>query len=114
MREQPEKRFKHRLALALGCFVHDIDRLPSSALTDWIAYYSLEPFGQERENFHAAIVASTVANASGSKKRFKPDDFMIKDPEQQKRKRFAKFKEGLRSLAKKKSEPSKALKTPRE
>lgn len=65
-----------------------------------MAYYSLEPFGQERDNFHAGVVASTMANVH-SKRRFKPDDFMLRDAEQQKHKRFAKFAAGLRALARK-------------
>ena len=43
-----------------------------------MAYYGLEPFGQEREALHAGIIAATVANANaGSKsKTYQPADFM--------------------------------------
>ena len=37
----------------------------------------MEPFGPERQDLHAGIIASTIANAN-SKKRFKPKDFMPK------------------------------------
>lgn len=58
----------HRLALALGCFVSDIDeRMPSSELTDWLAYYKLEPFGAERDNWHAAQIAAILVNQNRAK-----------------------------------------------
>lgn len=47
-----------------------------------MAFYQLEPFGPERGDLQAAIVASTVANASrDTKKRrnpFEPSEFMPK------------------------------------
>ena len=43
-----------------------------------MAYYGLEPFGQEREALHAGIVAATIANANSTSKgrAFQPADFM--------------------------------------
>ena len=45
-----------------------------------MAYYELEPFGEERADLRSAIVASTVANAHRDPKRrrkaFRPLDFM--------------------------------------
>lgn len=48
-------------------------------LHEWAAYYSLEPFGVDRDNAHAAIVAATIANAHRSKRQqpFGVQDFMI-------------------------------------
>lgn len=47
---------------------------------EWIAYYSLEPFGEERADLRAAIVACVIANANRDPKKrrraFKLADFM--------------------------------------
>lgn len=42
-------------------------------------YYALEPFGAERDNLHAALIASTIANVHRGKnqKAFKAEDFML-------------------------------------
>lgn len=59
-----------------------------SEFLDWIAYYELEPFGPERVDWNAAMVASVIANANRDpKKRKKPftvNDFIfrIKDKSQ--------------------------------
>lgn len=47
-------------------------------MTEWIAYYQLEPFGEERADMRAAIIASTIANVNRSKgqKAYKVEDFM--------------------------------------
>jgi hypothetical protein len=69
------------LALALGMTVGELsERMGAGELVEWMAYYSIEPFGAERDNLHAGIVASVVANANRDPKRkpVKPDDFMLK------------------------------------
>lgn len=54
-------------------------RVSSRELTEWMVYYELEPFGEERSDLRAGIVASTVANANRTKgKAYKPQDFMPK------------------------------------
>ena len=56
-------------------------RIPSRLLSEWMAYYGLEPFGQERENMHAGLVASAVYNVNRDPKKhrkpFGPADFMM-------------------------------------
>ena len=68
-------------------------------MTEWQAFYDLEPFGEMRGDLRAGIVASTVANVMGDpKKPLSPSDFMplldqgqkspqavmhVSDPEQQ-------------------------------
>ena len=49
-------------------------RISSRELSEWMAYYSLEPFGAVRGDLQAAIVASTVANSAGA--NTKPADFI--------------------------------------
>jgi len=45
---------------------------------EWIAFHSLEPWGEERADLRAAIVASTIANVNRAKGQpaFKVADFM--------------------------------------
>ena len=55
-------------------------RVSSRELTEWRAYYGLEPFGEERADLRAGIVASTMANVfrkSGTQP-YKTQDFMPK------------------------------------
>lgn len=80
--------------------------MPSSEFSSWLVYFSEEPFGTVRDNYHAGIVASTMANCH-SKKAFNPDDFMLKTEREVKRKNFESVRAAFRSLAKKKPCPEK-------
>jgi hypothetical protein len=67
----------------LGCTVSELQaRMSSREFAEWIEFYGLEPFGEERADVRSAIVASTIANANrDAKKRKKPwtvEDFMPK------------------------------------
>jgi hypothetical protein len=55
-----------------------LESMSSRQLTEWIAYAKLEPFGEERADLRAGIVASVIANANRDPKRkpYKPEDFM--------------------------------------
>lgn len=55
-------------------------RISSLELAEWAAYYEIEPFGQERDNLHAGIVAATVANVNRGKgkKPVQAGDFMLR------------------------------------
>lgn len=44
-------------------------RLTSRELGEWIAYYRLEPWGEERADLRAGIVASTIANVHRNPKK---------------------------------------------
>lgn len=59
-----------------------LSRISSRELSEWMAYYELEPFGMERGDLQAGIVASTVANVNRDPKKqkrpFAPQDFMPK------------------------------------
>lgn len=68
-----------RLALALGKTVNQIGReMSSHELGQWMALYRIEPFGDERNDLHAGIVASTIVNCTPRKdsRQYKPTDFM--------------------------------------
>lgn len=75
--------------------------MPASELTEWMAFYQMEPFGTERDNIHTGIIASLIYNANRGKRNtpMSPDDFMIRDIVEKKQKETAQFLSGLRSLA---------------
>ena len=51
--------------------------MTSYELSEWMAYSSLEPFGEIREDYRAGLICATIANASGNyKKHLTPDDFI--------------------------------------
>jgi hypothetical protein len=54
-----------------------LDRISSLELAEWMIYYGIDPFGNERQDLQAGIIAATVANANAGKgKAFQPIDFM--------------------------------------
>jgi hypothetical protein len=55
-----------------------LESIPEWKFRRWMAYYQIEPWGEERADLRSAIVASTVANAMAGRrsKKFKPKDFM--------------------------------------
>ena len=54
----------------------------SAELSEWVAFYGLEPFGPERGDLQAGVVAATVANvnrdAKKQKRPYSAQDFMPK------------------------------------
>ncbi|WP_236674309.1 DUF4035 domain-containing protein [Paraburkholderia hospita] len=52
--------------------------LDSAELTEWMAFNSIEPFGEARADLRAGIIASTVANhgSVAMKKPVPPIDYM--------------------------------------
>lgn len=56
-----------------------LSRMSSLELTEWMAYYKLEPFGQERGDLQAGLVAATVVNLFKDKgsKAASPADFVM-------------------------------------
>lgn len=60
-----------------------LQRISSKELTEWMAFYSIEPFGEVRADMRAALIAHTVAAGAGAKK-IKLEDFMLKfEPQEQ-------------------------------
>lgn len=79
----PARRFKFRLALALRQLNPDVmlAMMPYRTYQDWMTYSELEPFGEERADLRAGIVAATIANCLARKKgrpAFRVTDFMPK------------------------------------
>jgi len=53
--------FLFRLALALGMTVEDLSiKMSSSEMSEWAAYYRIEPFGDVRNDVHAAMICQSV------------------------------------------------------
>lgn len=54
------------------------EEIDAAEFVEWCAYYALEPWGQERADLRAGIIASVVANVAPgrAKKAFTPQDFM--------------------------------------
>jgi len=62
--------------------VAELERsLTSSELTDWMAYYRLEPWGAWRDNFHAALIAAVTAN-KGARQPVALEDFYYRDEDE--------------------------------
>lgn len=58
-----------------------LDRMSSAEFSEWMAYYTIEPFGEERADLRQALTTSAVANtlqAQTKKPKWtKPEDFML-------------------------------------
>lgn len=54
--------------------------MSSAEMAEWMAYARVEPFGQTRDNWHMAVLASVLVNINVGKdsKTVSPEDFMWK------------------------------------
>lgn len=52
----------------MGVPVYELELMPASYFGEYMEYYSLSPFGEERDNLHSAMIAAVVANSNRSKK----------------------------------------------
>jgi hypothetical protein len=68
------------LAKELGIWDVDgmLEEMPWATFCEWTEYFQLDPFGGERGDVQAAIVASTIANVNRGKnsRALKVKDFM--------------------------------------
>ncbi len=65
--------------MALGKTVGQLsEELSDAELQEWMAFYRIEPFGGERADLRAGIIASTIFNVNRGKRgrASKPTDFM--------------------------------------
>ena len=55
-------------------------RIDSRELSEWMAYFSLEPWGTEVEDWRAGMIAATISNVNRDEKKrkkpFEPKDFI--------------------------------------
>ncbi len=50
----------------MGCTVRELlERISSEELTEWMAFYSIEPWGCEAKDERAGIIAAAVVNFGG-------------------------------------------------
>jgi len=60
--------------------------MSAAEFAEWMAYYSLEPWGAEYDAYERALIASTIANVHRDPKKqkqpFKPEQFMRRFKEQ--------------------------------
>lgn len=56
--------------------------MPYSEFVEWLAFSRIEPFGEERADWRAALVASVIAEVhrgrTKRRKPFQPKDFLLK------------------------------------
>ena len=69
------------MSLALGKTRGELlESVSSRELSEWMAYYSLEPWGEAQSEYRAALVTSMIANTARDEKKhpqpFKADEFM--------------------------------------
>lgn len=83
---QPERQFAFRLCVALGIRHPDYLDISSRQFSDWLAWYTHEPFGELRADLQAGIIASTINNRMRNKgeRARPPTEFMpyYEKPEQ--------------------------------
>lgn len=80
------------------------DSIGSGELTEWAAYYQIEPFGQWRDNWNIAHVSTILANR-WRKKTDRPltiDDFIYRTSDQETERQTKKTLAALQSMAKSK------------
>lgn len=53
------------------------ERVDGDEFTYWKAYNQIDPIGNERQDYQAALVAYTTASAAGGKKKYKFNDFLL-------------------------------------
>ena len=75
--------------------------MTSAELSEWMQYYTIEPFGQWRDNWHAATLAAMLFNINRAKgqQAAKASDFMYMDQEAAEQKRDAETLALLRSVS---------------
>jgi hypothetical protein len=94
-----------RLSLAWGKSQTEIEQTVSARdLDEMLRFYRQEPWGSERDNIHAGLIASTFANAFRGKgqKAVTFQDFMLTDRETHRKRETQKTLSWFKAVAKKK------------
>jgi hypothetical protein len=97
---RPDRRFLHKLAIHVYGVGHP-DFIPHEITADqfveMLAYYQIEPWGPDRDSFHAAQIAFTL-NQLHTKRRLHLKDYILKFGPQY-REKPKKLSEKLREVA---------------
>jgi len=79
--------------------------MPASLLQEWMEFEELEPFGPWRDNFHAGMIAATIANVNRNPKKnpqpVKISDFFYVDTATQQERADQSLLSALRSVKRK-------------
>lgn len=71
---------------------------------EWMAYYSIEPFGIDREDFRMGQVCSVIANVNRDPKQkpqpYTPDNFIPMSKEQKRKQTAVKVLNTIKGLEK--------------
>lgn len=57
-----------------------LEEIPAKLFAEWIQYSTLEPFGAQRDNIHAGIIATSVWQSAlkpEDRSKVSPRDFLI-------------------------------------
>ena len=75
--------------------------LGAGELVEWVEYYRIEPWGQWRDNAHAGMIASVIANVHRARasRVYTIKDFMLTDPEVQRNTRTRATLDWMKSVA---------------
>jgi hypothetical protein len=78
LRANAKLRFLMRLALALSKSLREILSLSAIEVALWEAYQQFDPFGNDRQDFHAGQIAAVICNMfrSEAEKAKSPADMM--------------------------------------
>ena len=86
-------------------------RVDAREMIDWMAYWNMNPWGEDRADLRAGIIAATTANVwAGKGRQAKPSDYMPKfgqddnEAKQEPSDMKAKFKRAAFAFNRKKSE----------
>lgn len=98
--------FLFRLALGLGMTVAELEqRMGSSELQEWMLFWRAEPWGPYRDNIHAGLIASILANIH--RKKSAPavtyQEFMLVDPVDHKNKKTRETLAWMKAVARRKN-----------
>lgn len=80
--------------------------MSSAEFTDWQAYYKIEPFGAERDNWHMGVLAALFYNLRRHKSKppLSASDFIYRDPVAARQKKDHEMLGWLRAKAKRKKD----------
>lgn len=104
-----------RLAALLGRTVAEVRQLPVSEYRGWLRYWNEEPWGPWRDNAHAGVIASVLANIHRKKgaPAFKYDQFLLKNERFAKEDEMAALPAKLRAMARPRAERDAEMKAKR-
>lgn len=80
----------------MGVPVFEVETWPAWHINEWQQFYTLRPFGAWRDNYHAAVIADTLAKVNGAKGSEMKHYFYIDQEtaqEERKARDFATFKQ---------------------